>query len=125
MARISDLDVQEIRQFFEEGLNQAQRADKREKMRMRRRIRDEVFNLLTWEKPTPTGIMNRRDERLQDVLKVMPFGLSEQRIKMLVDKILNTDKAKRSGYSAVYSIAPYQGTPSSRSYSDGKTGSED
>ncbi len=54
MAKISDMDVQEIRQFFEDGLNQAQRADKRQKMRMRRKVRDEVFNLLTWEKPTPT-----------------------------------------------------------------------
>jgi hypothetical protein len=87
MAKISDLDVQEIRQFFEENLNRAQRADKRQKMRMRRRIRDEVFNLLTWEKPTPTGIMNRWEERLQDVLKVMPFGFKEELFKMLVDRI--------------------------------------
>ena len=36
MPRLTDLDILEIRQFFEEGLNQAQRADKREKMRMRR-----------------------------------------------------------------------------------------
>jgi hypothetical protein len=50
MARITDLDILEIRQFFEEALSRAQHADKREKMRMRRKIRDEVFNLLTWEK---------------------------------------------------------------------------
>ena len=87
MAKISDMDVQEIRQFFEGGLNQAQRADKRQKMRMRRKIRDEVYNLLTWEKPTPTGIMNRWEERLQDVLKVMPFGFKEELFKMLVDKM--------------------------------------
>jgi hypothetical protein len=87
MAKISDLDVQEISQFFEENLNQAQRADRRQKMRMRRKMRDEVFNLLTWEKPTPTGIMNRWEERLQDVLKVMPFGFKEELFKMLVDRI--------------------------------------
>ena len=87
MAKITDLDVQEIRQFFEENLNQAQRADKRQKMRMRRKVRDEVFNLLTWEKPTPTGIMNRWEERLQDVLKVMPYGFKEELFKMLVDRM--------------------------------------
>ena len=87
MAKISDLDVQEIRQFFEENLNQAQRADKRQKMRMRRKVHDEVFNLLTWDKPTPTGIMNRWDERLQDVLKVMPYGFKEELFKLLVDKM--------------------------------------
>ena len=87
MAKISDLDVQEIRQFFEENLNQAQRADKRQKMRMRRKMRDEVFNLLTWEKPTPSGIMNRWEERLQDVFKVMSYGFKEELFKMLVDKM--------------------------------------
>ena len=87
MAKISDLDVQEIRQFFEENLNQAQRADKRQKMRMRRKVRDEVFNLLTWEKPTPTGIMNRWEERLQDLLNVMPYGFKEELFKLLVDKM--------------------------------------
>lgn len=87
MAKISDLDVQEIRQFFEDNLSQAQRADKRQKMRMRRKVRDEVFNLLTWEKPTPTGIMNHWEERLQDVLKVMPYGFKEELFKMLVDRM--------------------------------------
>jgi len=87
MAKISDLDVQEIRQFFEDSLNQAHGADKRQKMRMRRKIRDEVFNLLTWEKPTPTGIMNRWEERLHDVFKAMPYGFKEELFKMLVDKM--------------------------------------
>jgi hypothetical protein len=87
MARITDLDVQEIRKLFEEGLNRAQRADKRQKMRMRRKIRDEVFNLITWEKPTPAAIMNRWEERLQDAFKVMPFGFKEELYKMLVDKM--------------------------------------
>lgn len=87
MPKITDLEVQEIRQFFEDGLNQAQRADKRQKMRMRRKIRDEVFNLLTWEKPTPSGIMNRWEERLQDVFKVMPYSFKDELFRMLVDKM--------------------------------------
>ena len=87
MAKISDIDVQEIRQFFEDGLGQAQGADKRQKMRMRRKIRDEVFNLLTWEKPTPTAIMNRWEERLQDAFKVMPYSFKEELFKLLVDKM--------------------------------------
>ena len=87
MPRITDLDVQEIRQFFEDGLNQAQRADKRQKMRMRRKIRDEVFNLLTCEKPTPSGIMNRWEERLQDVFKVMPYSFKDELFRMLADKM--------------------------------------
>jgi hypothetical protein len=96
MARISDLDVQEIRQFFEDGLNQAQGADKRLKMRMRRKIRDEVFNLLTWEKPTPSAIMNRWEERLSDAFNVMPFGFKEDLFKMLVDKMQHPLKMRKS-----------------------------
>ena len=87
MARITDLDVLEIRQLFEEALVRAQQADKRQKMRLRRRIRDEVFNLLTWEKPTPTAIMNRWEERLQDAFDVMPYGFKEEIFKLLVDKM--------------------------------------
>lgn len=97
MAKISDIDVQEIRQFFEDGLNQAQGADKRQKMRMRRKIRDEVFNLLSWEKPTPTAIMNRWEERLVDAFKVMPYSFKDELFKMLVEKMqhpLMTNKSK-------------------------------
>ena len=96
MAKISDLDVQEIRQFFENSLNQAQGADKRRKMRMRRKIRDEVFNLLTWEKPTPTGIMNRWEERLHNVFKVMPYTFKDELFKMLVDKMQHSLKRLES-----------------------------
>jgi hypothetical protein len=87
MARISDLDIMEIRQAFEDALSRAQKADKRQKMRLRRKIRDEVFLLLTWEKPTPTGIMNRWEERLQDVFRVMPYGFKDEIFKILVDKM--------------------------------------
>ena len=87
MARITDLDIMEIRKVFEEALSRAQRADKRQKMRFRRKIRDEVYLLLTWEKPTPTGIMNRWEERLQDVFKVMPYGFKEELFRMLTDKM--------------------------------------
>ena len=87
MARITDLDIMEIRNLFEEALVRAQQADKRQKMRLRKKIRDEVFLLLTWEKPTPTSIMNRWEERLQDVFEVMPFGFKEELFKMLIDKM--------------------------------------
>ena len=87
MAKITDLDIMEIRKVFEEALSRAQRADKRQKMRFRRKIRDEVYLLLTWEKPTPTGIMNRWEERLQDVFKVMPYGFKDDLMRMLTDKM--------------------------------------
>jgi len=95
MAKITDLDILDIRKVFEEALTRSQRADKRQKMRFRRKIRDEVFNLLTWEKPTPTGIMNRWEERLQDVFHVMPYGFKEELFKLLADKMLHPFKMRK------------------------------
>ena len=85
MPKITDLDILELRNFFEEALSRAQKADKKQKMRLRRKIRDEVFLLQTWEKPTPKSIMSRWEERMQDVLKVMPFGFKEELFKMLIN----------------------------------------
>jgi hypothetical protein len=87
MTRVTDLDIMEIRTLFEEALVRAQQADKRQKMRFRKKFRDEVFLLSTWEKPTPSSIMNRWEERLQDVFDVMPFGFKEELFKMLVEKM--------------------------------------
>ena len=84
MAKITDLDILELRNFFEEALSRAQKADKKKKMRLRRKIRDEVFLLQTWEKPTPKSIMSRWEEKMQDVFKVMPFGFKEDLFRQLV-----------------------------------------
>ena len=87
MAKITDLDVLELRNFFEEALSRTQNTDKQQKMRMRKKIRDEVFLLLTYEKPTPKAIMSRWEERLQDVFKAMPYGFKDEVLKMLMDKM--------------------------------------
>ena len=47
MAKVTDLDILDLRNFFEEALSRAQKADKKQKMRLRRKIRDEVFLLQT------------------------------------------------------------------------------
>ena len=36
---------------------------------------------------TPTAIMNRWDERLHDILNVMPYGFKEDLLKLLIDKM--------------------------------------
>ena len=96
MPRITDLDVMEIRQIFEDAMSRAPNADKRKKMRFRRKIRDEIYLLLTWEKPTPSAIMNRWEERLQDVLKVMPYGFKEDLFKVLSDKMRHPLRMRKS-----------------------------
>jgi hypothetical protein len=85
--KLTQADIHDIREWFEDNLGCIQRVDKKVKMRMRKKIRDELFLLLTWEKPSPTAIMNRWEDRLSDVFSIMPYGFRDNLLKMLTKKI--------------------------------------
>jgi len=85
--KLKDPDLIDFFKWFEDALNRASRVDKRKKMKLRRKIRDEIYLLLTWEKPTPTGIMNRWEERLADVFKVLNYRGKDDLLKLLIQKI--------------------------------------
>lgn len=87
MAKLKDLDIMEINKWFEEALNRLSKVDRKAKMRMRKKIRDEVYFLLTWEKPTPSMIMNRWEDRIGDFFKVMPYGLRDDLLHLLAKRI--------------------------------------
>lgn len=87
MAKLKDLDIMEINKWFEEALNRLSKVDRKTKMRMRKKIRDEVYFLLTWEKPTPSMIMNRWEDRIGDFFKVMPYGLRDDLLHLLAKRI--------------------------------------
>jgi len=76
----------EFQLIFEGALSKATRFDRQEKMRIRKKIRDELFSLLTLEQPTPTGIMNRWEERLEDLFEAVPYGLKDELLNMLIEK---------------------------------------
>ena len=85
---LNEQDIYDLRMWFEEALNRsAKRVEKPKKMRMRRKVRDEIFFLLTWEKPSPSAIIKRWEDRLFDVFQVMPFGFKEELFNLLIDKI--------------------------------------
>jgi len=73
--------------WFEDALSRLSKIDRQKKMKMRRKIRDEVYFLLTWEKPTPSMIINRWEERISDVFIAMPYGLKEYIVRLLVKKM--------------------------------------
>lgn len=77
----------EMQNWFENVLSRIQKVDRKEKMRMRRKIRDELYLLLTWEKPTPDAIMNRWEERMNNLFKVMPFGAREELFGLMKKKM--------------------------------------
>jgi len=87
MAKLKDRDIMDINKWFEDALSRLSKIDRQKKMRIRRKVRDEVYFLLTWEKPTPSMIINRWEERISDVFKAMPYGLREDLLRLLAKKM--------------------------------------
>ena len=69
------------------ALNQSAKVERKDKMKMRKKIRDELYLLLTWERPTADVIFNRWEEKLEKVFKVMNPGLRDDLFKLLKKKL--------------------------------------
>ncbi len=85
--KLKDADVKDLTDLFEEALNRAQRIDKQQKIQFRKKIRNELFSLMAWELATPSGIISRWEERLSDVLAVLPFSFKDEATRVLMDKL--------------------------------------
>jgi hypothetical protein len=85
--KIKEPDLLEISNWFEMALCQSTKLDRKDKMKMRKKIRDELYLLLTWEKPTADIIFNRWEERLDKVFKVMPGNLRDDLFRLLKKKL--------------------------------------
>jgi hypothetical protein len=86
MAKLKDRNIMDINKWFEDALNRLSKVERKQKMRMRRKVRDEVYFLLTWEKPTPSMIINRWEDRMNDVFQAMPYGLKDELVRLLAKK---------------------------------------
>ena len=85
---LTEKDIYDLRMWFEVALNRIPKnIDKQEKLQMRKKIRDEISFLFTWEKPSPSAIINRLEDRLFDVFEIMPFGFKKELLNLLIDKI--------------------------------------
>ncbi|HSM89070.1 MAG TPA: hypothetical protein VLT56_03525 [Desulfobacterales bacterium] len=100
--KLKDADVKDLTDLFEEALNRAQRVDKQQKIQFRKKIRNELFSLMAWETATPSGIISRWEERLSDVLAVLPFSFKDEVAHFLVDRLHAhpLSKIKKSGQYA-------------------------
>ena len=85
--KIKEPDLLEFSNWFEMALSQSTRLERKDKMKMRKKIRDELYLLLTWEKPTADIIISRWEERLDKVFKVMPTGLRDELFRLLKKKL--------------------------------------
>jgi hypothetical protein len=85
--KLKDADVKDLTDLFEEALSRAQRVNKQQRIQFRKKIRNELFSLMAWELATPAGIISRWEERLSDVLAVLPFSFKDEIARVLVDKL--------------------------------------
>jgi len=98
--KLKETDVHELGQMFEEGLNRMLKADKREKLKYRRRIRDELFAMLGWELASPAGIIKRFEERMPDYFQAVPYGFKDEIMAFLNDRMSIT-KGVKEGKSEI------------------------
>jgi hypothetical protein len=85
--KIKEPDLLELSNWFEMALSQSTRLERKDKMKMRKKIRDELYTLLSWEKPTADVIFNRWEERLDKVFKAMPGNLRDDLFRLLKKKL--------------------------------------
>ena len=85
--KVKEPDLLEFNNWFEMALNQAAGVDRKDKMKMRKKIRDELYILLSWENPTPDVILNRWEDRLYKVFNIMNPGLKDDLLKLLKKKL--------------------------------------
>ena len=85
--KLKDADIKDLHDMFEEALNRAQRLDKQQRIHLRKKIRNELFALMSWELATASAIMSRWEERLSDVFSALPFGFKDAMATALTEKL--------------------------------------
>jgi hypothetical protein len=85
--KLKDADVKELNDMFEEALNRAQRLDRQQRIHLRKKIRNELFALMSWELATASAIIGRWEDRLSDVFAALPFGFKDEIAKALTEKL--------------------------------------
>ncbi len=85
--RLKDIDVKELSERFEDALNRAQRIDRQERIRIRKKIRNELFTLQGWELASADAIINRWEDRLADVFRARPYGFKEEIAAALTERL--------------------------------------
>ena len=96
IMKLKDLDIKDLYEKFEEALNRAQRLDKQQRIHFRKKIRNELFALMSWELATADAIMSRWEDRFYDVFAALPLGFKDEIAKALAEKLRSPLLGKRS-----------------------------
>jgi hypothetical protein len=92
--KLKDKDIMDLSEAFESVLNRAANLDKQQKIRLRRKIRNELYSMLGFDAVSADAVMNRWEERLFDVFNAAPYGFKEELLRLLVYKLTPAFKRK-------------------------------
>lgn len=102
--KLKDSDISDLFEMFEEALNRAQRLDKPQRIQLRKKIRNELFSLLSWELATPAAIMSRWEYRFSEVFAALPVGFKEEVANVLTERLRSplVGKHSKDSRDAIY-----------------------
>ena len=83
--KFEPVDIEKIRQLFEDGLKRTQQLDRVEKMKLRGKIRKEISLVLSWKNPKPDTVFNRWKESLSDVFSLFPRRFRDDLYILLIN----------------------------------------
>ncbi len=86
MPRLSTHDVTEILEMLEDGINFVAKLSKVEKMKLRRKIREQAGWLQEWRNPSAGGILQKLEGKLSNVFLLYPHGFDDDFRRLLEKK---------------------------------------
>ena len=93
--KLSPRDLDDIRWAFESALKRMRGIEKAELIRMKSRIDRELTYILTWRNPTAQVILNRWENRLPGVFRVLPDSFRDELKDLVSEKIANMKRRLR------------------------------
>jgi hypothetical protein len=99
IMKLKDQDILEFSEFFESALTRAANMDKQQKIRLRRKVRNELYSMLGFEFIAADAVMSRWNERLSDIFQLAPYGFEEELLRVLIYK-LTPDFARKEKQGA-------------------------
>jgi hypothetical protein len=87
MEQFTKLDVKDLLEKLENGLDSIPKLDKVEKMRMRGKIRQQESWLLAFANPTPQKVRLKLESRLSEIFRLYPHGFADDVSELLKMKV--------------------------------------
>ena len=95
MASLKKTDLKQIIDMFEVELSLLPKLAKIEKMKMRSRIRRELYCLVALNNQTAHRLIKRLEEKLPDVFSVYPYGFSDKLEDLIELKLAKAQQEER------------------------------